>query len=102
MHTRVGQQNIQRTEGIDGRREQTLNLVFLGDISANGDGLPTVSNDLPGQCFGRFCLTVVVDDHCRAGSGQGFGARVADAGAGAGDQGCLSGEGNMHAKSRLE
>ena len=64
--------------------------------------LATVGNDLPGQRFGGFGLAVVVDDHCRAGSGQGFGGRVADAGAGAGDQGDLSGERDVHAVARLE
>ncbi|MNY39765.1 hypothetical protein D3C86_1744670 [compost metagenome] len=102
LHTGIGHQNVQITEGVKGLRKQSFDVVLFGNVGTDGDGAATFIIDLPGQCFGGFSLGMVVDHHCGTGSGQGLGSRGADAGTGAGDQSDLSVEGKLHKCQHLE
>ena len=96
MQTRVGEQDVQRTELLDGLGKQPLDLVFLGNIGTNGDCLPARRTNFFRELFSRFSLGVVIDHDRRPGICQSAGSRSAQTGTGAGDECDLLLERDMH------
>ncbi|MNP49588.1 hypothetical protein D3C76_1437820 [compost metagenome] len=96
MQAGVGDQDVQRAKRFEGLGEQPLDVRLLRHIGPDGDGAAAVGVDFTGQRFGRAGTGVVVEYHCGTRVCQRPGRACANAGAGAGDQGNLSGEGYLH------
>ena len=77
----------------DDLREHRLHLVLLADVGLVSIGIAAIVADRGRRLLGFFLPGVVVDDHVRAGPAKRQRHALADAGACAGDQGLLAGQG---------
>jgi hypothetical protein len=80
LDTRIGYQDIDAAERLDGFVEQARDVVFVPDIGLDRDGAAPGTRDLRDDFFGLVAAAVVIDHDL----GAGLGEREADAAANAG------------------
>jgi len=88
----VVHQDRHRTEHLLRPREQTLDLRLDADVGLRDDGSPADLLNLTPRLLGGVFVTEVIDDDRGAFARERDGARAADTGPGAGDEGDAPGE----------
>ena len=88
----IRHRNVQRAELLDGGRIHGVDLVLLGDVGLEHDGLAAEALDLVGDLLGGLGMGDVIDRHIGAGLGEAEGDGLADARIGARHERGLAGQ----------
>jgi len=88
----VVHQDRHRPERLLRPREQTLDLLLDADVGPHDDGGPASLRNLTPRLLGVVFVDKVIDGDRGAFARESDGARAADAGPGAGDEGDVPGE----------
>ncbi len=81
LHSRVGNEDVDRAEGVDRGGEHRADLVLARDVCLEGEGAAAGSLAPGDGVVGAVLVGVVVDQHGGSGLCQSDGAPGADAGA---------------------
>lgn len=99
LHARVGNDKVEVAKVRDGLFKQLRDRLGLADVGLDGDALGAQLGELLDDLFGGLGRAAVVDHHAGASLAQLEGDALADAAAGARDQGNLAGKGTGRVNS---